>query len=129
MAATKEGAARLRDALHRAMAGKGITSWEGLARASGVSSTTIENWVYARTEPRAKQLIAVGEALSPFTSALDLSAAYYGVTAAGPSSVQDALERHTAAVERQNELLTRLITALGSGAALVGQALGSEERE
>jgi hypothetical protein len=129
MAATKEGADRLKNALRAAMPGKHLTSWEALGLASGVSPTTIENWIYARTEPRAGELQKVGEYLAPYTSPLDLSAAYYGLTTPGPTTAQEALERHTVAVERQNELLARLVSAVGAGALLVGEALtGGDDR-
>lgn len=83
---------------------------------------------YGRTVPRGAELRRVGTFLAPATNAGRLSAAYDGAEADDDAStVQEALERHTAAVERQNELLERLLEAIGSGAVLVGQALTKDD--
>jgi len=50
-----------------------------LGLGAGVSPTTIENWIYGRTVPQAKQIRMVAAFLSPYTSAAALEAAYEGV--------------------------------------------------
>lgn len=54
----------------------GIDGWEELALAAGVSPTTVENWIYARTVPRAKEIRMVGHFLRPYTSPAALESAY-----------------------------------------------------
>jgi len=86
--ADKEAAERLKQVLRVAMAEKGIDSWLGLALATGISSTTVENWIYARTVPQAKQIRIVGEYLRPFTSPSALEAAYAGLPPEEPPLVE-----------------------------------------
>ena len=82
--ADRNAAGRLKQALRVAMTQKGIDSWIGLGLATGVSPTTIENWIYGRTVPAAKQIRVVGKFLEPYSSAAALEAAYEGVPAAEP---------------------------------------------
>lgn len=86
--ADKEKAARLRQAMEVARASTPYESWLAVAIEAGVSSTTIDNWLYGRTEPRLRQLAKVAEVLrvSPAT----LEAAYEGVAPPEPP-ITDAL--------------------------------------
>lgn len=86
--ADKEAAERLKHVLRVAMAEKGIDSWLDLALAAGVSATTIENWIYGRTVPQAKQIRMVGDYLRPATSAAALEAAYAGLPPEEPPLVE-----------------------------------------
>lgn len=88
--ADKVKAARLKQALRVAMTQKGIDDWIVLGQRSGVSYTTIENWIYGRTVPSPRKLRQVGDFLEPYTSAAALEAAYEGVEAAEPPII-DAL--------------------------------------
>jgi hypothetical protein len=88
--ADREAAERLKRALRVAMTEKGIDTWTHLGLTAGVSSTTIENWIYARTVPQAKQLRMVGEFLRPYSSPAELEAAYAGLEPPEPPIV-DAL--------------------------------------
>ena len=86
--ADRDAAQRLKQVLRVAMAEKGIDSWEDLALGAGVSGTTIENWIYGRTSPQAKQIRMVGDYLRPFTSASALEAAYAGLPPEEPPLVE-----------------------------------------
>jgi transcriptional regulator with XRE-family HTH domain len=86
----KAGGQRLAAVLRVAMAQKGIETWGQLADASGVSPTTLDNWVYGVTTPRAHHLGLVGKALAPFTSGGDLERAYSGLEPEEPPII-DAL--------------------------------------
>jgi transcriptional regulator with XRE-family HTH domain len=85
--ADKEAAERLKHVLRIAMAEKGVDSWSQIATESGVSPTTIENWIYGRTVPRAKELRMVGEWLRPFSSPSALETAYAGLPPEEPPIV------------------------------------------
>lgn len=82
--ADREAAERLKQALRIAMTQKGIETWGMLGMSAGVTSWTIENWIYARTVPRSRELRRVGEYLRPFTSPADLEAAYSGIAPPDP---------------------------------------------
>jgi hypothetical protein len=86
----KAGGKRLAAVLRVAMAQKGIETWPQLSRVSGVSPTTLDNWIYGTTTPRAHHLGKVGRALAPFTSGGDLERAYMGLEPEEPPIV-DAL--------------------------------------
>ena len=88
--ADREAAARLKRELRIGMSGKGIDSWGRLAGGSGVSPTTIENWIYGRTVPQAKQLRRVGEFLRPHSNPAALEAAYAGMSPPEPP-IEEAL--------------------------------------
>jgi hypothetical protein len=90
--ADREAAARLKRELRIAMSGKGIDTWERLGVDAGVSSTTIENWIYARTVPQAKQLRIVGEYLRPHTDPARLEAAYAGLAPPEPPLLETLRE-------------------------------------
>ena len=77
--ADREAAQRLKRVLRVAMSEKGIDGWEELALGADVSPTTVENWIYGRTVPQAKQIRMVADYLRPYTSAAALEAAYEGV--------------------------------------------------
>jgi len=70
------------------MSEKGIDGWEELGLGAGVSPTTIENWIYARTVPQAKQIRIVADFLRPFSSASALEAAYEGVAPPEPPIIE-----------------------------------------
>jgi transcriptional regulator with XRE-family HTH domain len=86
----KEAGERLAKVLRVAMARAGIETWGELARAAGVSATTIDNWIYGETHPRAHHLGKVGKALYPYTSGGDLGRIYEGLEPQEPP-VLDAL--------------------------------------
>ena len=86
--ADKEAAQRLKQVLRVAMAEKGIDGWLALGLQSGVSPTTIENWIYARTTPQAKQIRIVGEFLRPFSNPAALEAAYAGLEPEEPPLIE-----------------------------------------
>jgi hypothetical protein len=90
--ADREAAARLKRELRVAMSAAGIDTWDRLALASKVSPTTVENWIYARTVPQAKQLRIVGEFLRPYTSPAALEAAYAGMDAPEPPLIDTLRE-------------------------------------
>jgi len=83
----KEAGKRLAATLRVAMAQAGYETWFQLAEASGVSPTTIDNWVYGVTTPRAHHLAKVARCLSPHTSAGDLERAYAGLPPEQPPLV------------------------------------------
>lgn len=85
--ADKEAADRLKRALRVAMTEKGVDDWISLGTRSGVSPTTIENWIYGRTVPRSKELRRVGEWLRPYSSPAELEAAYAGIEPPEPPLV------------------------------------------
>ena len=85
--ADRDAAQRLKQALRVAMAAKGIDGWLQLGLDSGVSPTTIENWIYGRTIPSSKTLRVVGDFLRPFSSASALEAAYEGIAPAEPAII------------------------------------------
>lgn len=86
--ADRDAAERLKRALRIAMTEKGIDGWVELALACGVSPTTVENWIYARTVPQAKQLRRVGDFLRPFTSPSALETAYAGLPPEEPPIIE-----------------------------------------
>ena len=77
--ADREAAERLKRALRIAMSEKGLDGWEELALGAKVSPTTVENWIYGRTVPRAKEMRLVGDFLRPFSSPSALETAYAGL--------------------------------------------------
>lgn len=80
--ADKKAADRLRVALVVARTGAGYSSWFQVAQASGVSPTTLENWIYGRTQPRLRELAKVADALG--VNPAELEAAYEGVAPPEP---------------------------------------------
>ena len=86
--ADRAKADRLRQAMEVARAGTAHDSWVSVAIASGVSSTTIENWIYGRTKPRLKELAKVADELG--INPIDLEAAYEGMAPPEPP-LTDAL--------------------------------------
>ncbi len=83
----KAGGERLAKVLRVAMARGGLETWDQLARAAGVSATTVDNWIYGVTTPRAHHLGLVGKALHPYTSGADLERAYDGLEPEEPPLV------------------------------------------
>ena len=77
--ADKAAGARLAKVLKVAMAQAGIETWPMLGLESGVSPTTIDNWIYGATQPRAHHLAKVAKRLYPYVSAGDLERAYLGL--------------------------------------------------
>lgn len=86
--ADREAAARLKRTLRVAMSEAGYDGWEELAKAASVSVTTVENWIYARTTPRAKELRRVGDFLRPFSSPSALEEAYAGLEPSEPPIIE-----------------------------------------
>ena len=86
--ADRDAADRLKRALRVAMSERGIDGWVELALAAKVSPTTIENWIYGRTVPQAKQLRRVGDFLRPFTSPSALETAYAGLPPEEPPIIE-----------------------------------------
>jgi transcriptional regulator with XRE-family HTH domain len=89
-AAKKAAGERLAKVLRVAMARAGIETWTRLAREADVSPTTVDNWIYGETTPRAHHLNKVGRALHPYTSPGDLERAYSGLEPEEPPLI-DAL--------------------------------------
>lgn len=85
--ADREAAQRLKRVLRVAMSEKGIDGWAELGLGAGVSPTTIENWIYGRTVPQAKQMRMVADFLRPYANAAMLEAAYEGVEPPEPPIV------------------------------------------
>lgn len=85
--ADREAAQRLKRALRVAMTEKGIDDWITLSIKAKVSQTTIDNWIYARTVPRSKELRRVGDYLRPYSSPAELEAAYAGIEPPEPPVV------------------------------------------
>jgi hypothetical protein len=86
--ADKEGGRRLARVLRVAMAQAGIETWIDLALESGVSSTTIDNWIYGVTEPRPHYVAKVAKRLHPYTSAAELERAYMGLPPEEPPLIE-----------------------------------------
>lgn len=86
--AHKEAGARLAKVLRVAMAQAGIESWIALGLESGVSPTTVDNWIYGVTTPRAHHLAKVALRLHPYTSAGDLERAYQGLPPEEPPLIE-----------------------------------------
>ena len=86
----KAGGERLAKVLRVAMASAGIETWLKLSLASDVSPTTIDNWIYGVTTPRAHHLGKVGRALHPYTSGAELERVYAGLAPEEPPII-DAL--------------------------------------
>lgn len=82
--ADREAADRLKRALKVGMAAAGVDGWIALAFAAKVSPTTLENWIYGRTTPRAKELAKVAAVLRPYMTPAELESAYYGTEPAEP---------------------------------------------
>lgn len=80
--ADKEAADRLRVAMLVARANAGYDSWFQVAQAAGVSPTTLDNWLYGRTQPRLHKMAKIAEALGLRPG--DLEAAYEGVAPPEP---------------------------------------------
>lgn len=79
---------RLAKVLRVAMAQAGIETWNGLGIESGVSPTTIDNWIYGVTTPRAHHLAKVAKRLSPHVTAGDLERAYLGMEPEEPPLIE-----------------------------------------
>lgn len=77
--ADREAAERLAKVLRVAMAQAGIETWTQLALVANISPTTVDNWIYGRTTPRAHHLNKVALVLRPYTSAGALERAYQGL--------------------------------------------------
>lgn len=84
----KAGGARLARVLRIAMAQAGIETWVDLALRSKVSHTTIDNWIYGVTEPRANKLDKVAKVLHPYTSRADMERAYMGLPPEEPPLIE-----------------------------------------
>lgn len=123
---SKGGGEALKREIHVARNRAGITSDMRLAIASGVHYDTLMNWFSERTVPRPAELKKVAEAMGASYSRL--MDAYEG-REPEPTSIEEALRRHTDAVETQNGLLRVLVSALHDGALSVTLALtpGDEE--
>jgi hypothetical protein len=86
--ADKEAGRRLAQALRVAMAQEGIETWVALGLESGVSPTTVDNWIYGITTPRAHHLAKVARRLYPHTSAAALERAYLGLPPEEPPLIE-----------------------------------------
>ena len=86
--AKKEAGERLARELRIAMAQTGIETWTQLGLESGVSPTTIDNWIYGVTTPRPHYLTKVAQRLHPFTSGGALERAYMGLPAEEPPLIE-----------------------------------------
>ena len=70
------------------MAQAGIETWTSLGLESGVSPTTVDNWIYGVTTPRAHHLAKVARRLYPHTSASALERAYAGLPPEEPPIIE-----------------------------------------
>jgi hypothetical protein len=91
--ADPKAAARLKQHLKIALANfqdpdGSAWGWYRLAIAAGVSTTTIENWIYGRTVPRANEMAKVARALRPYTTQAKMEAAYAGVEPEEPPVIE-----------------------------------------
>jgi transcriptional regulator with XRE-family HTH domain len=86
--ADKAAGERLARVLRVAMAQAGIETWSGLGLAAGVSPTTIDNWIYGVTTPRAHHLAKVAKRLHPYTSSGELERAYAGLPPEEPPLIE-----------------------------------------
>ena len=86
--ADKAAGDRLAKVLRVAMAQAGIETWTMLALESGVSPTTVDNWIYGTTTPRAHHLAKVAKRLQPYVSAGDLERAYQGLEPEEPPLIE-----------------------------------------
>ena len=86
--AQREAGDRLARVLRVAMAQAGIETWYQLGDQSDVSPTTIDNWIYGVTTPRAHHLAKVAKRLSPHISAGDLERAYQGLEPEEPPLIE-----------------------------------------
>ena len=86
--ADKAAGDRLAKVLRVAMAQAGIETWTALALQSGVSPTTVDNWIYGTTTPRAHHLAKVAKRLQPYVSAGDLERAYLGLEPEEPPLIE-----------------------------------------
>lgn len=86
--ADKAAGERLARVLRVAMAQEGIETWTMLGLESGVSPTTIDNWIYGVTTPRAHHLAKVAKRLYPHVSAGDLERAYLGLPPEEPPLIE-----------------------------------------
>lgn len=88
MAASKEGAERLKARLTVAMAEAKVGSWTRLALKSGVSEGTIQNIIYGVTEPRYRTLAQIAGALTPYVTVGELEREYQGLAPEEPPLVE-----------------------------------------
>lgn len=86
--ADKAAGERLAKILRVGMAQAGIETWAALAMESGVSPTTVDNWIYGTTTPRAHHLAKVAKRLYPHVSAGDLERAYLGLEPEEPPLIE-----------------------------------------
>lgn len=86
--ANKAAGDRLAKTLRMAMVQAGIETWEQLGIESGVSPTTVDNWIYGVTYPRGKKLAAVAKRLDPYTSMVELDRAYQGLPPLEPPLIE-----------------------------------------
>lgn len=86
--ADKAAGDRLAKVLRVAMAQAGIETWTMLGLESGVSPTTIDNWIYGVTTPRAHHLAKVAKRLAPHVSGGDLERAYLGLEPEEPPLIE-----------------------------------------
>ena len=84
----REAGQRLAKVLRVAMAQAGIETWTDLGLESGVSPTTVDNWIYGATTPRAHHLAKVAKRLHPHTSAGALERAYLGLPPEEPPLIE-----------------------------------------
>lgn len=101
-----------------ARAGTDHDSWVSVALEAGVSSTTLDNWLYGRTKPRLRELAKVATTLG--VSPLELEAAYEGLPPPR-RTFEEALERHSDRLEDVSQRLETLVVLLS--AALPGIVL------
>ena len=122
--ADKAAGERLAKVLRVAMAQKGIETYIRLSIAARVSQTTIDNWVYGRTTPRAHHLAKVAQALSPYTSAGALERAYLGL----PPEEVPLHEQVKQLVAVLNVIAPALVDSTAALTAVADQALLEEVR-
>jgi len=127
--ADPEGARRLKQHLQIALASlppdaDGTKwSWTRLALEAGVSPTTIENWIYGRTQPRANEMAKVAAVLRPYTNQAKMEAAYLGIDPEEPPVIEALRE----IIPDLHELVV-LLRAQADEAVLAAVRTALEER-
>lgn len=121
--ADKAAGDRLAKVLRVGMAQAGIETWTMLGLESGVSPTTIDNWIYGVTTPRAHHLAKVAKRLYPHVSAGDLERAYLGLEPEEPPLI-DVLREMAPDLHE----LVVLLRAQADAAVLAAVRTALEER-
>ena len=129
----REAGERLAKVLRVAMAQAGIETWLSLGHESDVSPTTIDNWIYGVTTPRAHHLAKVAKRLAPYVSAGDLERAYQGLEPEEPPLIEVLREMapdlHELVVLLRAQADAAVLSAVRTALAERRQRRGGDEEE